>query len=163
MTGHLVSLTVNGVPYERPVEARVTLADFVRDELGLTGTHVGCESGHCGACTVLMGGVTVRSCLVFAVQANGYDVLTVEGLASVERLNPLQQAMRDSHAFQCGFCTPGFLIALTALLAENPADLTRTRIREELAGNVCRCSGYQSIVDGVELALARQLNGGDAR
>jgi carbon-monoxide dehydrogenase small subunit len=163
MTDHLVSITVNGVPYERRVDPRLTLADFLRDELGLTGTHVGCESGHCGTCTILMDGVTVRSCLLFGVQANGHDVLTVEGLASVEQLNPLQQAMRDSHAFQCGFCTPGFLMALTALLDENPGDLTRRRIRQELAGNVCRCSGYQSIVDGVELALARQRNGGVPR
>jgi aerobic-type carbon monoxide dehydrogenase small subunit (CoxS/CutS family) len=160
---HEINVAVNGVTRAGRVDSRRTLADFLRDDLGLTGTHVGCEYGQCGACNVLVDGVTARSCLMFAVQANGHEILTVEGLDLGGELNPLQAAMRDTHAFQCGFCTPGFLMTATALLAENRGELDRIRIREELAGNLCRCSGYQSIVDGVELALARTLEQGEAQ
>jgi carbon-monoxide dehydrogenase small subunit len=130
------------------VEPRRTLADFLREDLGLTGTHLGCEHGVCGACTVLVDGEPARSCLMLTVQARGADVLTIEGLALGGELNPLQQAMWDSHGFQCGFCTPGFLMQITALLSESP-DPTEAEIREALSGNLCRCTGYESIVNGV--------------
>jgi carbon-monoxide dehydrogenase small subunit len=159
MDEHDIKFTVNGVPHESRVDSRRTLADFLRDDLGLTGTHIGCEYGQCGACTVLLDRVTVRSCLMFAVQADGHEILTVEGIARNGQLSSLQVAMRDTHAFQCGFCTPGFLMTVTAVLDELPGGLDRAQIRAELAGNLCRCSGYQSIVDGVELAIARVLDG----
>jgi carbon-monoxide dehydrogenase small subunit len=143
-----VQLRVNGAPYTANVEPRKTLADVLRDDLGLTGTHIGCEHGVCGACTVVMDGEAVRSCLMFAVQARGSEITTIEGLANGDELNPLQQAMWESHGFQCGFCTPGFLMQITALLAENPSP-GEAEIREALSGNICRCTGYQSIVDGV--------------
>ena len=126
----------------------MTLADFVRERLDLTGTHLGCEHGVCGACTVLVDGEPVRSCLMLAVQASGASITTIEGLAADGDLNPLQQAMRESHGFQCGFCTPGFLMQATALLAENPK-ATEAEIREVLSGNLCRCTGYETIVNGV--------------
>ncbi len=154
MTTHAISLTVNGGPVEAEVEARRTLADVLREDLGLTGTHLGCEHGVCGACTVLVDGDAVRSCLVLAVQADGREVRTVEGLADGDRLHPVQQAFWESHGFQCGFCTPGFVMATVALLADNPT-ATEEQIREELSGNVCRCTGYESIVDGVLLAVRR--------
>ena len=160
MHEQMIQVVVNGIAREGRAEPRRTLADFLREDLGLTGTHVGCEYGACGACTVLVDGVAANSCLMFAVQADGHEVTTVEGLDRSGELDSLQEAMRDSHAFQCGFCTPGFLMTVTALLAENPGELDRTRIREGLAGNLCRCSGYQSIVDAVELALARRLETG---
>jgi carbon-monoxide dehydrogenase small subunit len=143
-----VELTVNGVARRGSVEARRTLADFLREDLGLTGTHLGCEHGVCGACTVLVDGEPARSCLVLAVQARGASVRTVEGLAADGKMNRLQQAMWDSHGFQCGFCTPGFLMQITALLAESP-DPSEAEIREALSGNICRCTGYESIVNGV--------------
>jgi carbon-monoxide dehydrogenase small subunit len=143
-----VELTVNGAVHRGSVEPRRTLADFLREDLGLTGTHLGCEHGVCGACTVLVDGEPARSCLMLAVQARGADVLTIEGLALGGELNPLQQAMWDSHGFQCGFCTPGFLMQITALLNESP-DPTEAEIREALSGNLCRCTGYESIVNGV--------------
>ena len=143
-----IELTVNGVAQRGSVEPRLSLADFLREDLGLTGTHLGCEHGVCGACTVLVDGEPARSCLMLAVQARGAEVLTVEGLAVGGELNPLQQAMWDSHGFQCGFCTPGFLMQITALLSESP-DPTETEIREALSGNLCRCTGYESIVNGV--------------
>jgi aerobic carbon-monoxide dehydrogenase small subunit len=143
-----IELTVNGTTRRGSVEARRTLADFLREDLGLTGTHLGCEHGVCGACTVLVDGEPARSCLVLAVQARGADVRTVEGLAENGEMNRLQQAMWDSHGFQCGFCTPGFLMQITALLAENP-DPSEAEVREELSGNICRCTGYESIVNGV--------------
>jgi aerobic-type carbon monoxide dehydrogenase small subunit (CoxS/CutS family) len=143
-----VELTVNGVARRGSVEARRTLADFLREDLGLTGTHLGCEHGVCGACTVLVDGEPARSCLVLAVQGRGASVRTVEGLAADGKMNRLQQAMWDSHGFQCGFCTPGFLMQITALLAESP-DPSEAEIREALSGNICRCTGYESIVNGV--------------
>lgn len=147
-----VSLRVNGLVAEGVVEPRVSLADFLRHELGLTGTHLGCEHGVCGACTVLVNGVSVRSCLMFAVQAEHCDVSTVEGLAeSPERLAPLQQAFRDEHALQCGFCTPGLLMTLTELLRENDSP-TEADARDAISGNICRCTGYQPIVAAALLA-----------
>jgi carbon-monoxide dehydrogenase small subunit len=151
-------LTVNGAPVEAAIEARLTLADLLRDELGLTGTHLGCEHGVCGACTVLLDGEAVRSCLVLAVQAEGRAVRTVEGLADGDQLGPVQQAFWEAHGFQCGFCTPGFVMTTVALLEENPT-ADEAEIREALSGNICRCTGYQSIVDGVLLAV-RRLNEG---
>jgi carbon-monoxide dehydrogenase small subunit len=150
-----IALTVNGEAVEASVEPRRTLADLLRGDLGLTGTHLGCEHGVCGACTVLLDGDAVRSCLVLAVQAEGREVQTVEGLADGDQLHPVQQAFWESHGFQCGFCTPGFVMATVALLAENPS-ADETEIREVLSGNVCRCTGYESIVDGVLLAVRRQ-------
>jgi carbon-monoxide dehydrogenase small subunit len=145
---HSVRLTVNGTLYERLVEARMTLADFLRNELDLTGTHLGCEHGVCGACTVLLNGAAVRSCLLLAVQANGSDLLTVEGLAQDEQLHPLQRAFQDQHALQCGFCTPGFLMTAFAFLKETPRP-TDVEAREAISGNICRCTGYQPIVQAI--------------
>ena len=152
-----ISLVVNGQPHQAAADVRITLADFLRDRLGLTGTHLGCEHGVCGACTVLVDGEAVRSCLMLAVQARGHEVTTVEGLADGDRLHPVQQAFWESHGFQCGFCTPGFVMATVALLRENPRP-TEEEVRETLSGNICRCTGYQSIVEGVLLA-ARRLAG----
>jgi carbon-monoxide dehydrogenase small subunit len=149
-----ITVSVNGAAYTRAVEARTTLADFLRDDLDLTGTHVGCEHGVCGACTVIVDGRPARSCLMLAVQAAGHEVTTVEGLAPDGTLGPLQQALADSHGFQCGFCTPGFLMSATAFLGAHP-DAGEQEIREALSGNICRCTGYQSIIDGVLLAVQR--------
>ena len=152
-----IAVTVNGTGYTGLVEPRLSLADFLRDQLGLTGTHIGCEQGVCGSCTVLLNGQSVRSCLLFAVQANGATVLTVEGLANQigsERLHPLQQGFIETVGFQCGFCTPGFLIAAYELLQENPSP-SENEIRERLSGNLCRCTGYQSIVVAVLWAATR--------
>ena len=147
-----VAVTVNGVTYERTVEARLLLSDFLRHELNLTGTHVGCEHGSCGACTVLLDGAAVRSCILFAVQVNGHAITTVEGLASDRAcLHPLQEAFRQKHALQCGYCTPGILLTLIPFLEEN-AQPTEQEIRTVLSGNLCRCTGYQNIVDAVLLA-----------
>jgi aerobic carbon-monoxide dehydrogenase small subunit len=155
MTRRRVSMTLNGRPAEVYVEVRVTLADLLREELDLTGTHLGCEHGVCGACTVLVDGDPVRSCLMLGVQADGAEVKTIEGVAGPDgELHPLQQALRDCHSFQCGFCTPGFVMAALALLEEDAA-LDEHRLREELAGNLCRCTGYQSIVAGVQAAAQR--------
>jgi carbon-monoxide dehydrogenase small subunit len=164
---HPVALTVNGVRRERLVEPRLLLSDFLRHELGLTGTHVGCEHGVCGACTVLLDGEAVRSCLLFAVQAEGCAVTTVEGLGVAGEggtgtvgdggpivLHPLQQAFWDTHALQCGFCTPGFLMTLVPFLAEHP-DPSEDEVRHALSGNLCRCTGYQNIVEAVVLAARR--------
>ena len=141
-----IKLTVNGVRHEREVETRLTLGDFLRRDLGLTGTHLGCEHGVCGACTVHLDGEAVRSCILFAVQADGARVTTVEGLARPDgTLHPLQQAFRDHHGLQCGFCTPGMLMTLAAFLAEN-ANPTEREVREAISGNICRCTGYQGIV-----------------
>ncbi len=156
MSRHSVSTEVNGRLYEREVDARLLLSDFLRHELGLTGTHVGCEHGVCGACTVLLDGEPVRSCLIFAVQADGRKLATVEGLASSpDELHPLQQAFRDAHGLQCGFCTAGILMTMVPFLEENPAP-TETQVREALSGNLCRCTGYQHIVDAVLLAAERR-------
>ncbi len=149
-----IRLVVNGTERAADAEARTTLADFLREQLGLTGTHLGCEHGVCGACTVIVDGAAVRSCLMFAVQARGREVTTVEGLADGGRLHFVQQAFWESHGFQCGFCTPGFVMATVALLAENPSP-DEADIREHLSGNLCRCTGYESIVDGVLRAAGR--------
>ena len=141
-----IAVTVNGRRHEAEVETRYTLADFLRQQLGLTGTHLGCEHGVCGACTVLFDGHTVRSCLMLAVQANGREITTVEGIArSATELHPLQQAFRDHHGLQCGFCTPGMLTTLIEFLRDNP-DPTEREVRIAIAGNLCRCTGYQGIV-----------------
>jgi aerobic carbon-monoxide dehydrogenase small subunit len=150
-----VSITVNGVAREAEIEPRRTLADFLRDDCRLTGTHLGCEHGVCGACTVLLDGRAVRSCLVFAVQADSAEVTTVEGLADGDELTPVQQAFRDEHGLQCGFCTPGFVVSATAFLAEHP-DPTDDEIREGLSGNLCRCTGYQGIIQAVRRAAGRE-------
>jgi carbon-monoxide dehydrogenase small subunit len=153
---HEITLTVNGRPYTRTVEPRLLLSDFLRHDLGLTGTHVGCEHGVCGACTILLDGVPVRSCLTFAVQANGHTVGTVEGLSGdPEHLHPLQQAFWEAHGLQCGFCTPGILLTLLPFLDENP-DPSEAEIRDALSGNLCRCTGYQNIVAAVQLAAQRR-------
>ena len=141
-----VSLTVNGKHYEAEAEVRLTLADFIRHTLGLTGTHLGCEHGVCGACTILFDGMSARSCLMLAVQADGHDLVTVEGLApGPDKLNPLQEAFRDNHGLQCGFCTPGMLTTLTEFLRDNP-NPTEQEVRIAISGNLCRCTGYQGIV-----------------
>ena len=144
-----IAVTVNGRRYERSVEPRLLLSDFLRRDLGLTGTHVGCEHGVCGACTVLLDGEPVRSCLLLAVQVDGHELATVEGLApGPDRLHPLQEAFWECHALQCGFCTPGFLMTLVPFLEENP-NPSEDEIRHALSGNLCRCTGYQHIVDAV--------------
>jgi carbon-monoxide dehydrogenase small subunit len=150
-----VHVTVNGRIYQRAVEPRLLLSDFLRHTLGLTGTHVGCEHGVCGACTVLVDGETARSCLMLAVQADGAEVTTVEGLApGPDRLHPLQAAFWEAHGLQCGFCTPGILMTVQALLRENPSP-TDEEIRAGLSGNLCRCTGYQNIVKAVRIAAQR--------
>ena len=149
-----ISLTVNGATRTGSPEARKTLADFLRDDLSLTGTHLGCEHGVCGACTVILDGRPVRSCLMLAVQAAGSDVTTIEGLGPDGEMGDLQQAMWDSHSFQCGFCTPGMVMQAAATLSAHP-DADEQEIREALSGNICRCTGYQSIIDGVLLAARR--------
>jgi aerobic-type carbon monoxide dehydrogenase small subunit (CoxS/CutS family) len=157
MTNELyaVAVTVNGTRHERRVEARLLLSDFLRHDLLLAGTHVGCEHGVCGACTVLHDGVPVRSCLMFAAQADGHEIMTVEGLApDRDRLHPLQQAMHECHALQCGYCTAGILMTMTAFLQENPTP-DEAEIRAALSGNLCRCTGYQHIVDAVKSAAQR--------
>lgn len=152
---HAISVTVNGQLYERQIEPRVLLSDFLRHELDLTGTHVGCEHGVCGACTILLDGQAVRSCIMLAVQADGHTITTVEGLtpdgAGPEQMHPLQKAFWQAHGLQCGFCTPGFLMTLVPYLAENPQP-TEAEVREAISGNLCRCTGYQHIVDAVLLA-----------
>jgi len=152
---HRIRLEVNGAPVEREVEARLLAADFLREELELTGTHVGCEHGVCGACTVLVDGVPARACLMLAVQLDGARVETVEALARGGELHPLQQAFWETHALQCGFCTPGILMTLVYALRERPDLDDEHEIRDILAGNLCRCTGYQNIVDAVRLAARR--------
>jgi carbon-monoxide dehydrogenase small subunit len=148
-----IRLTVNGAQREASAEPRKTLADFLREDLGLTGTHLGCEHGVCGACTVLLEGEPVRSCLMLAVQSNGASITTIEGLAGDDgSLNALQAALRDNHAFQCGFCTPGFVMQITALLQEKPT-ATEAEVRESLSGNLCRCTGYETIINGALAAV----------
>jgi len=146
-----LEMTINGSSYKRTVEPRMLLSDFLRQDIGLTGTHIGCEHGVCGACTVLMDGQPVRSCLMFAVQANGHEITTVEGLGTIEDLHPLQAAFQEAHGLQCGFCTPGFLMTLEPYLKENP-NPTEEEIRAAISGNICRCTGYQNIVEAVKLA-----------
>ncbi len=150
-----VTITVNEKEYTREVEPRLLLSDFLRHELGLTGTHVGCEHGVCGACTILYDGQSARSCLMFAVQADGHHIRTVEGLAKdKDNLHPIQQAFWEAHGLQCGYCTPGILMTLVPFLEDNP-DPTEDEIRHALSGNLCRCTGYQHIVDGVKLAAEK--------
>lgn len=153
-----LSITVNGVERRAKTEVRASLADFLRDTLGLTGTHLGCEHGVCGACTVLVDDMAVRSCLVLAVQTDGRQVTTVEGFAAADgTLHPIQESFARNHALQCGFCTPGFLATVSEYLAEQP-DASEAEVRERLAGNLCRCTGYQNIVDAV-MELAKQTDG----
>jgi aerobic-type carbon monoxide dehydrogenase small subunit (CoxS/CutS family) len=153
---HDIELFVNGTSYRRVVESRMLLSDFLRHELMLAGTHVGCEHGVCGACTILLDGAPVRSCLMFAVQANGHELSTVEGLATASgELDPVQQAMHEHHGLQCGYCTPGILMTMTAFLKENP-EPSEAELRNALSGNLCRCTGYQNIVDAM-LAASRMM------
>jgi carbon-monoxide dehydrogenase small subunit len=155
-----IKVTVNGTVYEKTVEPRLLLADFLRNTLGLTGTHVGCEHGVCGACTVLVGGDSVRACLMLAVQADGCRVETVEGLGSIAKMNPLQESFREHHALQCGFCTPGMLMTATDMIRKYPL-ATDDEIREGLSGNLCRCTGYEHIVQAIRAVVGR--NAGKAR
>jgi len=153
---HTIGVTVNGTRYDRSVaEPRLLLSAFLRYELGLTGTHVGCEHGVCGACTVLLDGEAVRSCLIFAVQVDGHELTTVEGLDEDGRLHPLQQAFHEQHALQCGFCTPGFLLTLIPWLREHPSP-GEPEIREAISGNLCRCTGYANIVTAVQHYVAKR-------
>jgi carbon-monoxide dehydrogenase small subunit len=153
-TLHNIKLTVNGKEYERAVEPRLLLSDFLRHDLGLSGTHVGCEHGLCGACTILFDGLSMRSCLMFAVQANGHEIQTVEGLGTPEKPHPIQEAFMEKHALQCGFCTPGILMTLVEYLGRNP-DPSEEEIREAIDGNFCRCTGYVNIVEAVKLAAQK--------
>jgi carbon-monoxide dehydrogenase small subunit len=151
MDEHAVTVTVNGERRRAVVESRKTLADFLREDCALTGTHLGCEHGVCGACTILLDGAAVRSCLMFAVQAEGAEVTTVEGLTPLEELSPVQEAFRQEHGLQCGFCTPGFIVSVTAFLRDNPQP-SLDEIRHALSGNLCRCTGYQGIIRAVQRA-----------
>jgi carbon-monoxide dehydrogenase small subunit len=151
---HTIVVTINGERYERAVEPRLLLSDFLRHDLDLTGTHVGCEHGVCGACTVLFDGEPVRSCLMFAVQANGHEITTVEGLGTPDKLHIVQDAFREAHGAQCGFCTPGIMLTVVSFLKKNP-DPSESEIREAIAGNLCRCTGYQHIVDAIKLAAQK--------
>ena len=153
-----ITVTINGVLYERSIDPRLLLSDFLRSDIGLTGTHVGCEHGVCGACTILFDGRPARSCIIFAVQANGHEIQTVEDLGTLDNLHPLQQAFQDAHGLQCGFCTPGILMTVIPFLEENP-DPSDQEIREAISGNLCRCTGYQHIVDAVKLAAAKNDRG----
>lgn len=152
-----IGVTVNGKEFSREVEPRMLLSDFLRHELDLTGTHVGCEHGVCGACTVLLDGEPIRSCLMFAVQSDGHAIETVESLSTdMKELHPVQQAFWEKHGLQCGFCTPGILMTVVAFLKENP-DPTELEIREAISGNLCRCTGYQNIVEAVKLVAQRGI------
>ncbi len=159
---HRIRVSVNGTPYEATVESRRLLVDFLRYDLGLVGTHVGCEHGVCGACTVLMDGRSVRSCLLFAVQADGAEIMTVEGLAPDSQFHPLQEAFWDKQGLQCGYCTPGMLLRAYELLRENP-NPTEAEIREAIAGNLCRCTGYQFIIEAIQEAAARMAGTAGSR
>lgn len=149
-----VEVTVNGGTYQREIEPRTLLVEFIREELGLTGTHIGCDTSYCGACTVLMDGRPVKSCTVYAVQAHGSEIETVEGLEQGDQLHPLQTAFSEHHGLQCGYCTPGMLMSSKHLLEENP-DPSRDEIKKGIAGNVCRCTGYQNIITSVEDAAKK--------
>lgn len=153
-----ITMTVNGETVTRRVEARTNLVDFLRYELGLTGSHVGCEHGVCGACTVIVDGAAIRSCLMFAVQAAGTEITTVEGLADGDELSVLQQAFHDNFALQCGFCTPGFLTTAETILKENPSP-TRAEVQSAISGNICRCTGYVPIIDAILEAADRRRKG----
>jgi carbon-monoxide dehydrogenase small subunit len=148
MTKQAIAVIINEIVYRREVEPRLLLSDFLRHELGLTGTHVGCEHGVCGACTILFDGHPIRSCLMLAIQTNGHEIQTVEGLGTPDNMHPLQQAFHEAHGLQCGFCTPGFLMTLVPFLQQNP-NPSEEEIRLAISGNLCRCTGYQHIVDAV--------------
>lgn len=158
----LVTLTVNGMNYELLVEPRLTLADCLREELELTGTHVGCEQGVCGSCTVLLNGEAVRSCIMLAVQANGQTITTIEGLAPNGQLTPFMEAMRANHGLQCGFCTPGVVVSMTTFLQANPHP-TEAEVRLALAGHLCRCTGYQGMIEAALACVGRSVTPEDAR
>ena len=149
-----IALTVNNQDYKCKVEPRLLLSDFLRHDLGLTGTHVGCEHGVCGACSVLFDGQPVRSCLMFAVQANGHEIITIEGLGTIDHLHPIQESFMEAHGVQCGFCTPGIILTLVPFLKKNPHP-DEEEIRKAISGNICRCTGYQHIVDAVKLAAEK--------
>jgi len=149
VSSHFVTVTINGVEYEREVEARKLLIHFVRDDLDLTGSHIGCDTGNCGACSMIVDGTLVKSCMMLAVQADGATIETVEGLADGDQLSPLQQSFSEHHALQCGYCTPGMLMSATALLRENPSP-SEDEIRKALQGNICRCTGYWNIFEAVK-------------
>ncbi len=156
---HTVTLKVNGATATISAEGRKTLADAIREDLGLTGTHLGCEHGVCGACTILFDGEVVRSCLLFAAQAGGAEITTIEGVGQGDELHPMQTAFSEYHGLQCGFCTPGMILAGIDVLSRNP-DPSRQQIRDEMGGNICRCTGYQKIVDSVQAAAAMMSEGG---
>ena len=156
VTSQVVSVEVNGTTYEREVESRRLLVHLIRDDLDLTGTHVGCDTGNCGACSVLLDGTLVKSCMLLALQADGATIETVEGLAEDEQLSPLQQAFSDHHALQCGYCTPGMLMSATALLRDNPRP-TDEEITRAIQGNICRCTGYWNIVTAVKAASGQEV------
>jgi len=155
----LIKLKINGAEREVAAEPRTLLVHFIREQLGLTGTHVGCDTSNCGACTVLLNGKTVKSCTMFAVQADGAEIMTVEGLPSNGALHPLQESFKEEHGLQCGFCTPGMLMSSYALLKKNP-NPTETEIRWGISGNLCRCTGYQNIVKAVQFASKKMAQGG---
>ncbi len=157
--GYPISLTVNGKPQARDVEARLLLVDFLRDELRLTGAHVGCDTSHCGACTVLVDGMPVKSCTMFAVQADGTEVVTIEGLASGGKMSPVQEAFKENNGLQCGYCTPGVVLAASAFLRDHPSP-TQEEIRIAISGNLCRCTGYQSIVKSIAAAASKMAADG---
>ena len=156
-----VTVTVNGEVFQRTIEPRLLLSDFIRHELNLSGTHVGCEHGVCGACTILFDGMPVRSCLMFAVQADGHEIRTVEDLGTMENLHPLQEAFQETHALQCGFCTSGFLMSILPVL-EKTTDLSEEDLQRAMEGNLCRCTGYQHIRDAVRLAAEKMSSGGES-
>ena len=156
VTSQTVSVEVNGTTYEREVEARRLLIHFLRDDLDLTGSHVGCDTGNCGACSVILDGTLVKSCMLLAVQADGSSIETVEGLAQDDELTPLQQAFSDQHGLQCGYCTPGMLMSATALLEQNPSP-SEEDVRKALQGNICRCTGYWNIIDAVKVASGQEV------
>ncbi|MEW8072977.1 MAG: (2Fe-2S)-binding protein [Candidatus Thiodiazotropha sp.] len=153
-----VEISINGCRYQREVEPRLLLVEFIREEVGLTGTHIGCDTSYCGACTVILDGEPIKSCTLFAVQADGGEVVTVEGLEQGEALHPIQQAFSQHHGLQCGFCTPGMLMSSLALLAENPVP-SEKQIRKQLGGNLCRCTGYQNIIKAVQAAAKDMQEG----
>ena len=157
VTSQTISVELNGTPYEREVEARRLLIHLLRDDLDLTGSHIGCDTGNCGACSVILDGTLVKSCMVLAIQADGASIETVEGLAGEEQLTPLQQAFSDHHALQCGYCTPGMLMSATALLRENPRP-SDEEIARALQGNICRCTGYWNIFDAVKAASGQEVS-----
>ena len=156
-----VTVTVNGEVYQKTIEPRLLLSDFIRHELNLSGTHVGCEHGVCGACTILFDGMPVRSCLMFAVQADGHEIRTVEDLGTMENLHPLQEAFQEAHALQCGFCTSGFLMSILPVL-EGTTDLSEEDLKRAMEGNLCRCTGYQHIRDAVQLAAEKMSSGSES-